>query len=127
MDPGSLTVMIFNKTEHSGSVEAGTPTSAPKIGGPVHLSLFESWMLRKGIIISEQRHGRGMVVMPSARAARFLVHKINQRSGQWRFKPRTMVQRSGVRIQEIFDREIAAQMVRTLAKAAVDVATTRGM
>ena len=121
MDHGSLTVMIFNKTEHSGYAEEGVPANARKIG-PLGQDLIESWMLRKGIVISDQKSG---IPLSSKKAAKLLVFAINRREGQWRFKPRTMVKRSGERIQEIFDREIAAQMVRTLAKAAVDVVTTR--
>jgi len=123
MDPGSLTVMIFNKAEHAGYAEAGVPANARKIG-PLGRDLIESWMLRKGIVVNDKRTG---FALSSKRAARLLVFAINKRDKQWRFNPRTMVQRSGERIQEIFDREIANQMVRTLAKAAVDVATTRGI
>lgn len=121
MDPGSLTIMIFNKAEHAGPVEAGVPTNARKIG-PLGQDLIESWMLRKGIVINDQKSG---MPISSKKAAKMLVFAINRRAGQWRFNPRTMVQRSGERIQEIFDREIAAQMARTLAKAAAEVATTR--
>ncbi len=123
MDPGSLTVMIFNKAEHAGYAEAGVPANARKIG-PLGRDLIESWMLRKGIVINDKKTG---LALSSKKAAKLLVFAINRRDKQWRFHPRTMVQRSGYRIQEIFDREIANQMVRTLAKAAVDVATTKGI
>lgn len=121
MDPGSLTVMIFNKTEHAGYAEAGVPANARKIG-PLGQDLIESWMLRKGIVVNDQKTG---LALTSKKAAKLLVFAINRRAGQWRFHPRTMVQRSGYRVQEIFDREIANQMVKTLARAAADLATTR--
>lgn len=121
MDPGDLTIMIFNKTQHAGYAEEGVPATSRKIG-PLGRDLIESWMLRKGIVINDQKTG---LALSSKKAAKLLVFAINKRAGQWRFHPRTMVKRSGERIQEIFDREIQAQLARTLAKAAADVATTR--
>jgi len=121
IDPGSLTLMIFNKTDHAGYAEAGVPANARKIG-PLGRDLIESWMLRKGIVINDQRTG---MALSSKRAAKLLVFSINRRNKKWRFHPRTMVQRSGYRIQEIFDREIAAQRRRMIEKAAKEVATRR--
>ncbi len=121
MDPGSLTIMIFNKTPHAGYAEAGVPANARKIG-PLGRDLIESWMLRKGIVINDKKTG---LALSSKKAAKLLVFAINRRDKQWRFHPRTMVQRSGMRIQEIFDREIAAQRQRMIEKAAMEVATRR--
>lgn len=121
MDPGSLTVMVFNKTDHAGYAEAGVPANARKIG-PLGRDLIESWMLRKGIVINDQKTG---LALSSKRAAKLLVFSINRRNKQWRFHPRTMVLRSIPRIQEIFNREIAAQRQRMIEKAAMEVATRR--
>lgn len=120
--PGDCEVMIFNRAEHAGYAEDGVKSSMGKIGGSVAVGLFESWLIRKGIQITERR-GSQTVVMPNARAARFLIFKINQRSGEWRFQPRKFVGRAAARIQEIFNREIVAQRDRMIAKAIASVAT----
>lgn len=120
-DPGSLSVMIFNKTDHAGYAEAGVPANSRKIG-PLGRDLIESWMMRKGIIITDQKTG---IALSSKKAAKLLVFSINRRDKQWRFHPRTMVLRSIPRIQEIFNREIAAQRQRMIEKAAMEVATRR--
>lgn len=130
--PGDLNIMIFNKAYHAGFADAGVPTTATKIGGKnlVALGLFQAWMQRKGIKISEKRRNGATVVMPSARAARFLIYKINQRQGEWRFAPRGFIDhknKRGVsareRIAEIFSREILAQRNRMIEKAATMVIT----
>ena len=122
--PGDCEVMIFNRAEHAGYAEDGVKSSMGKIGGPVAVGLFESWLVRKGIQINERR-GNQTVVMPNARAARFLIFKINQRSGEWRFQPRKIVARSAVRIRELFDREIRLQHERVVLAAAANAGARR--
>jgi hypothetical protein len=119
---GDLDLMIFNKADHAGYADAGVLRSVGKIGGPVARDLIASWMLRKGIQIAEKR-GNATKVMPSARAARFLIFKINQRKTHWRFTPRAFVKRAAPRIKEIFNREILAQRNRMVEKAATMVIT----
>lgn len=120
-DPGSLKVMIFNKTDHAGYAEAGVTTGSRKIG-PLGRDLIESWIIRKGIVITDKTTS---TALSSERAAKLIVFAINRREGKWRFHPRTMVLRSIPRIQEIFNREIAAQRKRMIEKAAMEVATRR--
>jgi hypothetical protein len=120
-DPGSLKVMIFNKTDHAGYAEVGVPANARKIG-PLGRDMIESWMLRKGIVINDKDTS---LPLSSKKAAKLLVFSINRRNQKWRFHPRTMVLRSVPRIMEIFNREIAAQRERMIEKAAREVATRR--
>lgn len=122
--PGDCEVMIFNRAEHAGYAEDGVKSSMGKIGGPVAVGLFESWLVRKGIQINERR-GNQTVVMPNARAARFLIFKINQRAGEWRFQPRKIVARSAVRIRGLFDREIRLQHERVVAAAVATAGARR--
>lgn len=122
--PGDCEVMIFNRAEHAGYAEDGVKSSMGKIGGPVAVGLFESWLVRKGIQINERR-GNQTVVMPNARAARFLIFKINQRSGEWRFQPRKIVARSAMRIRELFNREIRLQHERVVAAAVATAGARR--
>lgn len=122
--PGDCEVMIFNRAEHAGYAEDGVKSSMGKIGGPVAVGLFESWLVRKGIQINERR-GNQTVVMPNARAARFLIFKINQRSGEWRFQPRKIVARSAARIRELFNREIRLQHERVVAAAVATAGARR--
>ena len=121
--PGSLEVMIYNRADHGAYADQGVPSTSGKIGGPVAQSLFESWMIRKGIQISENKGNGRVVIMSNKRAAKFLIFKINSRAGAWRFQPRKFVERSQARIQEIFNREIAAQRDRMIAKAIASAAT----
>lgn len=122
--PGDCEVMIFNRADHAGYAEDGVKSSMGKIGGPVAVGLFESWLVRKGIQINERR-GNQTVVMPNARAARFLIFKINQRSGEWRFQPRKIVARSAMRIRELFNREIRLQHERVVAAAVATAGARR--
>lgn len=122
--PGDCEVMVFNRSEHAGYNEDGVKSSMGKIRGPVAVGLFESWLVRKGIQIPERRGAR-TVIMPNARAARFLIFKINRRSGEWRFQPRKIVARSAGRIKELFDREIRLQHTRVVEAAAANAATSR--
>lgn len=122
--PGDCEVMIFNRADHAGYAEDGVKSSMGKIGGPVAVGLFESWLVRKGIQINERR-GNQTVVMPNARAARFLIFKINQRSGEWRFQPRKIVARDAARIRELFNREIRLQHERVVAAAVATAGARR--
>ena len=122
--PGELSVMIFNKAPHAGFVEQGVKTSSGKIGGLIARDLIASWMIRKGINIT-QKKGDKFVPVNAKKAAAFIIFKINSRKGTWRFRPRNIAKDSARRVKEIFNREIKEQFDRMTLKAINEAGKTR--
>lgn len=110
-EPRNMQLVIFNRALHAKYVEQGVKGNTGKLG-PLARDLIEQWVQRKGIVIVYQ--GR---TLTSKQAARQITRAINKRTG-WRFKPRKIVERSQVRIREIFKKQLDTHMEKAVEAAA---------